>query len=169
MRSRARPRLFKSKFASGVPTENLLELLDAAYLFPAHRVDPAVAENSCIIYGRPERYFLGTLLNSKSHPRHHASDFAAMDLFLSRPLASTCSMPWSSSGWIGDNSSRSTLHSIDTSHASAISCNRGIKFEISTVTFSPIQFSKPCTIRVAINRVSQGLCVPKTLSALAGH
>src|SRR5215510_14697219 len=81
MRSRARPRLFKSKFASGVPMENLLELLDGAYLFPAHRVDPAVAENSCIIYGRPERYFLGTLLNSKSHPRHHASDFAAMDLF----------------------------------------------------------------------------------------
>ena len=44
--------------------------------------------------------------------RNHAPDIAAIDLFVARPLASTCSTSSSSSDWSAENLSGSTSHPI---------------------------------------------------------
>src|SRR5262245_33339341 len=48
----------------------------------------------------------------RSFVRNHAPDIAAIDLFVGRPLALTCSMPSSSSDWPAETSSGSTSHRI---------------------------------------------------------
>jgi hypothetical protein len=53
--------------------------------------------------------------------RNHAPDIAAMDLSLSRPLASICSMPSLSFGWTAENWSGSTSQQIRRLNGSHVS------------------------------------------------
>jgi hypothetical protein len=62
--------------------------------------------------------------------RNHAPDIAAMDLFVVQPLASTCSVPSSSSGWTAEVSSGSTSQQLRRQnglHARSQKHSRGMK------------------------------------------